>query len=239
MRLYIEKKKHVPDDDDDGGDGHPSNSGWPCHDEGLQPSNDLYSCALGFVSRMLTEGIHTDVTITTADGGSLRAHKAMLAAASPVFQDIFAHDCKEKQTSAIEMTDISSESCSALLRYIYGILTPEELWNSRMELLAASDKYFMGGLKGRCEESLMADVSSVNALDSLLVASLYRLGHLEEHCWTYLFDFGKIHDVRDSVNEFLEHADRELVYEFASRVALFERMVTHSCSMDTEYRLWS
>jgi speckle-type POZ protein len=74
--------------------------------------------ALKCLSRMLDDGLHTDVTINTANG-SVRAHRVVLAARSPVFESMFLHDLKEKESSIINIEDISVEACMALLRYIY------------------------------------------------------------------------------------------------------------------------
>ncbi|KAG0481086.1 hypothetical protein HPP92_011944 [Vanilla planifolia] len=85
----------------------------------LQAANDG---GLSCLSRMLEEEIHSDVTINTNGGGALKAHKAVLSACSPVFESMFLLDLKEKESSLIDIEDMSFESCSALLRYIYGAI---------------------------------------------------------------------------------------------------------------------
>jgi speckle-type POZ protein len=87
---------------------------------------------------MLSESIHTDVTICTSDG-DLQAHnhKAVLSSISPVFASMFVHDLRENQLSTINIDDMSLGSCSALLRYIYGDINQEEFWKHRVTLLAA------------------------------------------------------------------------------------------------------
>ncbi|KAH9313250.1 hypothetical protein KI387_028285, partial [Taxus chinensis] len=54
--------------------------------------------ALKCLGRMLGDGLHADVTINAFDG-SVGAHRAILAARSPVFESMFAHDLKEKESS--------------------------------------------------------------------------------------------------------------------------------------------
>ncbi|KAK9167558.1 hypothetical protein Scep_002749 [Stephania cephalantha] len=129
---------------------------WPT--DGSMQSLSSQS-TLGCLSRMLGEAIHTDVTINTADG-SLQAHKALLAASSPVFQSMFLHDLKEKESSTIEISDISMESCMALLSYLYGTIKQEDFWKHRLALLAAANKYDITSLKDCCEESLLEDINS-------------------------------------------------------------------------------
>ncbi|GKU87630.1 hypothetical protein SLEP1_g1998 [Rubroshorea leprosula] len=169
------------------------------------------------LARMLDEGIHTDVTINTADG-TLKAHKAILSASSPVFQSMFHHDLKEKESSTICIEDMSMESCTALLSYLYGTIKQEDFWKHRLALLGAANKYDIADLKDACEESLLEDINSGNVLGRLQEAWLYQLNKLKKGCLTYLFDFGKIYDVRDEINNFFKQADRQLMLEMFQEV---------------------
>ncbi|KAK1309661.1 BTB/POZ domain-containing protein [Acorus calamus] len=166
---------------------------------------------------MLEEGIHTDVTINTSDG-TLKAHRAVLSASSPVFERMFIHDLKEKESSTIEIEDMSLESCMALLSYIYGNIKHDEFWKHRLALLGAANKYDIADLKECCEESLLEDINSSNVLERLQEAWLYQLNNLKKGCLTYLFDFLKIYDVRDEVDDFFKHADRDLMLEMFQEV---------------------
>ncbi|XP_072992904.1 BTB/POZ domain-containing protein At1g21780 [Typha latifolia] len=187
---------------------------WP--NEGMLQSLATES-TLRCISRMLTEGIHADVTINTADG-VLKAHKAILAASSPVFESMFLHDLKEKESSTINIEDMTLESCSALFSYIYGNIKQEDFWKHRLSLLGAANKYDIADLRDCCEESLLEDINSSNVLERLQEAWLYQLNKLKKGCLTYLFDFGKIYDVRDEVNSFFLHADRELTLEMFQEI---------------------
>ncbi|KAJ8773342.1 hypothetical protein K2173_028519 [Erythroxylum novogranatense] len=171
------------------------------------------------VSRMLNEAIHADVTINTADG-TLKAHKAILSASSPVFQSMFHHNLMEKESSTIHIQDMSMESCMALLSYLYGTIKQEDFWKHRLALLGAANKYDITDLKGACEESLLEDINSMNVLERLQEAWLYQLTKLKKGCLTYLLDFGKIYDVRDELNNFFRQADRELMLEMFQEVLM-------------------
>lgn len=194
--------------------GGEASSIWPS--DGLLQSVAAESTLL-CLSRMLEEAIHSDVTINTADG-TLRAHKAILSASSPVFQSMFRHNLKEKESSLIYIEDMSLESCTTLLSYLYGTIKQEDFWKHRLALLGAANKYDIAGLKDACEESLLEDINSANVLERLQEAWLYQLDRLKKGCLTYLFDFGKIYDVRDEVNNFFRQADRELMLEMFQEV---------------------
>lgn len=166
---------------------------------------------------MLTEGIHTDIIINTSDG-SVEAHRAVLAARSPVFRSMFSHDLKEKELSTINICDMSIEACHALLNYIYGNIQHEEFMTHRLALLRAADKYDISDLKEACHESLLEDIDAKNVLDRLQNASLYQLPKLKTSCMQYLVKFGKIFDIRDDFSAFLLCAERELIAEIFHEV---------------------
>lgn len=187
---------------------------WP-NDGPLQ--NLASRSTLKCLARMLEDGIHADLTINTSDG-SLMAHKAILSASSPVFASMFVHNLKEKESSTIDIEDMSLESCLALLSYIYGNIKQGEFWKHRLSLLGAANKYDISDLKECCEESLLEDINSSNVLERLQEAWLYQLDKLKKGCLTYLFDFGKIYDLRDEINTFFRHADRELMLEMFQEV---------------------
>ncbi|OVA07281.1 BTB/POZ-like [Macleaya cordata] len=195
--------------------GEPS-SIWPS--DGTMQSLATQS-TLRCISRMLNEAIHADVTINTSDG-TLRAHKAILSASSPVFQSMFLHNLKEKESSMVVIEDMSLESCMALLSYLYGTIKQEDFWKHRLSLLGAANKYDITDLKDTCEESLLEDINSGNVLERLQEAWLYQLNKLKKGCLMYLFDFGKIYDVRDEINTFFRNADRELMVE------IFQELLT-------------
>ncbi|TXG52992.1 hypothetical protein EZV62_022161 [Acer yangbiense] len=194
--------------------GGEAGSIWPS--DGIMQSVSAQN-ALGCLSRMLNEHIHTDVTIHTAEG-TLKAHKAILSASSPVFQSMFLHDLREKESSTIYIEDMSQESCMTLLSYLYGTIEQEDFWKHRLALMGAANKYDIADLKDACEDSLLEDINSGNVLERLQEAWLYQLNKLKKGCLMYLFDFGKIYDIKDEITNFFRQADRELMMEMFQEV---------------------
>ncbi|TXG68106.1 hypothetical protein EZV62_009381 [Acer yangbiense] len=187
--------------------------GEPCSiwAEGF-PRKRSNATALVCLGRMLTESIHTDIIINASDG-SIGAHRAILAARSPVFRSMFSHNLKEKELSTVNISDMPMEACQALLSYIYGNIEHEEFMTHRLALLSAADKYDISDLKEACHDSLLEDIDAKNVLERLQNASLYQLPNLKSSCMRYLVKFGKIFDIRDDFNAFLQNADRELISE--------------------------
>ncbi|KAK0576882.1 hypothetical protein LWI29_024817 [Acer saccharum] len=194
--------------------GGEAGSIWPS--DGIMQSVSAQN-ALRCLSRMLNEHIHTDVTIHTAEG-TLKAHKAILSASSPVFQSMFLHDLREKESSTIYIEDLSQESCMTLLSYLYGTIEQEDFWKHRLALMGAANKYDIADLKDACEDSLLEDINSGNVLERLQEAWLYQLNKLKKGCLMYLFDFGKIYDIKDEITNFFRQADRELMMEMFQEV---------------------
>ncbi|XP_022941197.1 BTB/POZ domain-containing protein At1g55760-like [Cucurbita moschata] len=172
-------------------------------------SNERALISLG---RMLKESIHTDIIINASDG-SVGAHRAILASRSPVFHSMFSHDLKEKELSTVNIPDMSFEACQAFLNYMYGNIQHEEFLSHRLALLHAADKYDMDDLKETCHDSLLEDIDAKNVLERLQNASLYQLPKLKTCCMQYLVKFGKILDIQDEFNVFLQNADRDLIAE--------------------------
>ncbi|KAL8141227.1 hypothetical protein V2J09_007248 [Rumex salicifolius] len=191
---------------------------WPI--DGAMESTASKS-TLRCLSCLLHESIHSDVTINTSNG-SIGAHKAILAASSPVFHSMFIHNLRENQSSIIDIEDMSWESCMTLLTYLYGDLKHGDFWKHRLALLGAANKYYIADLKDACEESLLEDINSENVLERLQDAWLYQLDKLKKGCFTYLFEFGKIYDVKDEIASFFKAADRDLMQDMFQEVSLWK-----------------
>ncbi|KAK6149462.1 hypothetical protein DH2020_016987 [Rehmannia glutinosa] len=146
--------------------------------------------SLALLGRMLSENIHIDIVISASDG-SISAHRAVLASRSPVFHSMFSHNLKEKEISSINISDMSIE---------------------------ASDKFDILDLKEACQESLIEDIDARNVLERLQNATRYQLPKLKTSCMLYLVKCGKIFDIRDDFNAFLQCADRELISEIFDQV---------------------
>ena len=68
-----------------------------------------------------------------------KAHKALLAAQSPVFAAMFENDFEEKRENKVRITDIAGDTCQELVRYIYTGQVGE-MDRLALELMEAADK---------------------------------------------------------------------------------------------------
>lgn len=126
--------------------------------------------------------------ILSVKGKEFYAHKAILAARSPVFAAMFEHDMEEKKQNRVDITDMDAEVLKEMLRFIYTGKAPN-LENMSDELLAAADKYVLERLKVMCEEELCQSLSVDSVSESLVLADLHNADQLK----AYAIDFINSH----------------------------------------------
>ncbi|XP_043495831.1 speckle-type POZ protein isoform X2 [Polistes fuscatus] len=136
----------------------------------------------------------SDVTLTVC-GREFQAHKAILAARSPVFSAMFEHEMEERKQNRVDITDVEQEVLREMLRFIY-TGKASNLEKMADDLLAAADKYALERLKVMCEEALCGSLAIDNAADILILADLHSADQLKAQA----IDFINTHatDVMDT-----------------------------------------
>ncbi|CAB3236975.1 unnamed protein product [Arctia plantaginis] len=119
----------------------------------------------------------SDVTLAVG-GREFQAHKAILAARSPVFAAMFEHEMEERKRNRVDITDVDHEVLREMLRFIYTGRAPN-LDKMADDLLAAADKYALERLKVMCEEALCLSLSVETAADTLILADLHSADQLK------------------------------------------------------------
>lgn len=116
-------------------------------------------------------------------GRNIKVHKTILAARSPLFAAIMP-----EAKSKMEVADLSYEAVIEFLRYIYTDEV-ENIDNISQELLIASIKYEMEGLKPICYENIISKMDVANAADLLKFSHENKLEELK----TAALDYFKKH----------------------------------------------
>ncbi|XP_049769981.1 poly [ADP-ribose] polymerase tankyrase-like [Schistocerca cancellata] len=117
---------------------------------------------------LLDAGEGAVVTLVAGET-QLAAHRAVLAARSPVFQAMFQHDTLEASSGRVSITDVEGEVMRQVLSYIYTLQTPQ-LSGTARHLLAAADKYGLPALKDVCEQQVAAQLTTENAAAAAVLA---------------------------------------------------------------------
>ncbi|KAL3309741.1 Speckle-type POZ, partial [Cichlidogyrus casuarinus] len=114
-----------------------------------------------------------------------KAHKAVLAARSPVFAAMFEHRMEEAREGRVEINDLKPDCMADVLQYIYTGRC-SNLDQLAPELLAASDKYQMDQLKIMCEHRLVQGLCVENACDTLVLSDRHNALQLKVHALDYI-----------------------------------------------------
>jgi speckle-type POZ protein len=139
------------------------------------------------LGRLLDQTDGTDVSFTV-DGQKFPAHRAVLAARSPVLRAELFGSMAEATMSSITLHDITPATFKAMLRFIYTDELPAEAepGDSSVEmfqnLLAAADRYALDRLKFICAEKLRAKVSVDTVATILASAETHSCHKLKKKC---------------------------------------------------------
>ncbi|TVU04992.1 hypothetical protein EJB05_48139, partial [Eragrostis curvula] len=129
----------------------------------------------------------TDVSFII-DSETFHAHRAVLAAHSPVFRAELLGSMAEAAMSTITLHDIAPATFKVMLQFIYTDVFPgdKELGESPSEmvqhLLAAADRYALDRLKLMCAQKLWSDVSVHTVASTLACAEMYNCPDLKKNC---------------------------------------------------------
>ncbi|XP_049769525.1 protein roadkill-like [Schistocerca cancellata] len=99
----------------------------------------------------------------------LAAHRAVLAARSPVFRGMFQHDTLEASCGEVRIADVGGRVLRQLLSYVYTLQAPQ-LTGTAPELLAAADRYGLSALKAACEQQVAAQLEVETAAAAAVLA---------------------------------------------------------------------
>ncbi|CAO2211554.1 unnamed protein product [Urochloa humidicola] len=132
-----------------------------------------------------TDGVDVSFIV---DGETFHAHRAVLAARSPVFRAELLGSMTEATMPSITLHDIAPAIFRVMLQFMYTDALPgdDELGDSPTEmfkhLLAAADRYALDRLKIICAQKLWDNVSVDTVGDALACAEIYNCPELKSKC---------------------------------------------------------
>jgi speckle-type POZ protein len=148
-------------------------------------------------------GSHLGVLLDSADGSDVSfvvdgeefpAHRAVLAARSPVFKAQLLGSMADAKMASITLHDIAPPTFKAMLRFIYTDEFPAEggFEDSSVEklhdLLAAADRYALDRLKLLCARKLWDSVLVDTVAATLSCAEKYSCPELKTKCVDFFAD---------------------------------------------------
>ncbi|KAL6030093.1 hypothetical protein STEG23_037757 [Scotinomys teguina] len=121
--------------------------------------------------------IFTDCCLVVA-GQEFQAHKAILAARSPVFRAMFEHDVEKSKKTQAEIHDQEPQVFKTIMGFVYMRKAPD-MDSMADAALAAADKCDLEHLKVMCEDALCRELSVDNAAHTLILADLHSAWQLK------------------------------------------------------------
>jgi speckle-type POZ protein len=123
-------------------------------------------------------------------GEKFAAHRAVLAARSPVFRAQLFGCMSDATSSCIMLQDMEPAIFRALLRFIYtddlpgdtGELDGSPIDTFLQHLLAMADMYALDRLKLMCAQRLLQDMTADSVADMLACAETYNCPELKNRC---------------------------------------------------------
>ncbi|XP_063089732.1 speckle-type POZ protein-like [Cavia porcellus] len=119
----------------------------------------------------------TDCCLCVA-GQEFQAHKAILAARSPVFMALLEHENQGSKKNRVEISDMDPEVLKEMIYFMYTGKAPN-LGRMATELLEAATRFGLERLKLMCENHLCSNLSVENALEILILADLHSAHQLK------------------------------------------------------------
>ncbi|KAJ7531721.1 hypothetical protein O6H91_14G056000 [Diphasiastrum complanatum] len=112
----------------------------------------------------------SEIVLTAADGGALRANRSVLVGKSEVFRSMLTSDMISGTIGHIDLEDMNTPALIAFIRFLHiAELSPEELNVHAQSLFMAAHIYGVDLLKSICEDFLLKSISPENVFSYLEV----------------------------------------------------------------------
>ncbi|KAF6212951.1 hypothetical protein GE061_010664 [Apolygus lucorum] len=140
----------------------------------------MHNQLLGYAKK----GLFTDVIFLVGDS-KLKAHKAVLASSSIVFQTMFESQLEESRSNEVTITDVEAEVFSDFLDYVY-LRGAHSVTKHLRQMVMLADKYDIKSLSSLCDSKIAESLTRENAFDALLIADLYRRTNLKRKVMSFV-----------------------------------------------------
>lgn len=132
---------------------------------------------------MFNDPTFSDFKFIFNEDKELQAHKAVLAAASPVFWRMFTIDMKEAQKNTCNVEGFSFEIFEHFLRFVYGGKLPENIIYLSVELFKIAHYYEVQQLMNISKENILLSLDVTNAIMIHEIAHQYELKYILGCAW--------------------------------------------------------
>jgi len=140
------------------------------------------------LKHMLSEEDDADIVFCFEGSATIKAHKCMLRARSPVFRAMLNSPMSETSTGIVHLTDVDFHVMQELLTFLYtDSLSDVSMLDVIAEpLLCASSKYQIMGLVSICENFLIQQFSVDSVVSLLRLADTFNAQKLKDSALQYI-----------------------------------------------------
>lgn len=152
---------------------------------------------------------------------TIKAHRCLLMARSPVFRAMLGRDMQERRTGVVRIPDFEPEIVREFLLFLYtdNLSGKTVMQDHCVPLLSIAMKYEVRGLVKICEGYLASQISEDNVVRILLVADEYAAFGLKDDALNFIAHHSEAvyqqKDFQDLQGEVL--AEATAVIEYAAR----------------------
>ncbi|GFT98063.1 protein maternal effect lethal 26, partial [Nephila pilipes] len=126
-----------------------------------------------------------DITLKLK-GGSVRAHKFVLAARSPVFKTLLEDTSCTGNASEIIINDLTKSVLINLLYYLYCGIIGTVQWDMLIQLYEVAGRYQVDSLKQNCRDVIVSNLSDKRACKVLQFADKHKDHELVKSVTSYM-----------------------------------------------------
>jgi len=133
------------------------------------------------IEQMFMDDRHSDFTIicrNEKESKSIKVHKVILSARSPVFAAMLNLPTEEAKNSQVIFEDVDYEVMREMLHYMYSGNAPN-LQMMALDLMAVADRFQLQGLKEMADQVLRSSLTVDNVCRNLVLADMHNATELK------------------------------------------------------------
>lgn len=137
---------------------------------------------------MFNSGDLSDVVLKPSSGtGTIRCHRLVLAAGSPVLRAMLTRDMAEANCDEVTLERLSATVLRRFVEFLYADELPDDaLRDTAEDLLGVAEYYQVARLHALCERELCTRIDVETVARLLVLADTSHAQHLKEHCMDFI-----------------------------------------------------
>ena len=150
----------------------------------LQDTSNWCSKTFG---ALLEDSSTHDIVFKTSDGGSVGAHRAIVAAGSPVFRAMLYGNMRESSQKEIDLPTTDTETLNKLLTFLYtGKVDVDS--DCIVQILVTAHYFDIALLETMLVDFIKNSLGIVNVFPIVAIAIRQKFDQLFEHCLEFMCD---------------------------------------------------